>query len=94
MGKNQHVYTPCGEDCGTLIIHVFLIFFTPTMPATIFTFTVSFFPFGSATVFPLGFAAILASSRDTTFITTVGLPPKTRPANIEIKTAPTTMNRN
>jgi hypothetical protein len=55
---------------------------------------VGFFPFGSAAVFPLGFAVILVSSRDTTFITTVGLPPKTRPANIEIKSAPTTMNRN
>jgi len=77
-----------------LIIHIFITFFTQTMPAAIFRFTVGFFPFGSAAVFPLGFTVILASSLDTAFITTVGLPPKTRPANIEIKTAPTAMNGN
>jgi len=49
---------------------------------------VGLFPFQGLSVTPLGFPVIPAPSRDATFITAVGLPFETTPANIEKNVTP------
>jgi hypothetical protein len=57
---NSH--SPCGQDCGRWIIHVFLIVFAQAIPAAILGLAVSLFPFLGLAIPSLGFTVIFPAA--------------------------------
>jgi len=58
--RNSH--SPCGQDCGRWIIHVFLIVFAQAIPAAILGLAVSLFPFLGSAIPSLGFTVIFSAA--------------------------------
>jgi len=71
-----------------------LIFLTQAVSATIFGFSVGFFPFFGLPISSLGLAMIFSSAGELTRVTTVGLATKATPTNAKRQIAPPALELN
>jgi hypothetical protein len=85
-GQQTHTIPRYGP--GRWIIHLFLTFFLRSVPTAILALTVGLLPLRGLAVSSLSFPVMMTPCRNPTFITAVGLTPKTTPADAEKNVTP------
>jgi hypothetical protein len=92
MGSNQEFYNLPGNPLGRGIIHLFFIFFTQPVSATVLPLPMSLLPFSGLPVTSLRLPVNSAPPYNTAFLPTIRLPPPAPPTYIEPQTAPAATN--
>jgi hypothetical protein len=84
----QQTHTIPRHGSGRWIIHLFLTFFLRSVTTAILALTVGLLPLRGLAVSSLSFPVMMTPCRNPTFITAVGLTPKTTPADTEKNVTP------
>jgi hypothetical protein len=86
--QGQQTHTIPRHGSGRWIIHLFLTFFLRSVTTAVLGLTVGLLPLRGLAVSSLSFPVMMTPCRNPTFITAVGLTPKTTPADTEKNVTP------